>query len=545
MIVTSQPTGTVTLLFSDIEGSTRLLQRLGRERYAEAVELHRRRLREAFARHEGFEVDSEGDSFFVAFARAADAVAAAGDAQAALAAASWPADEAVRVRVGVHTGEPLVEAPRYVGAEVHKAARIMAAAHGGQVLVSESTRRLLDDREELHDRSLLDLGLYRLKDFDEPARLYELRGPDLAERFPPPRAQPVARPRRRLLATAFALAVAVAGAVTVLLLTRGPAGGVKVAADSVAVIDPASNRVVASVSLGSAPTAITTGAGDVWTASATDGTLARIDPKTATLLQTLAPPAPPGQVAVGSGSVWIESQTQHGLRISRLELANTTLSKSLLMPLCGFPVQKNTKCVLPVGLIRPAGIAISGGSLWAVGDWGNTDYAVTQLWRLDPTRARILSLTNLVVNEPAGIALGGGAVWMPGTRDAAVWSVNSLTDQAQKVTVGGEPTAVAYGAGSAWVTTASDNAVWRVDAASTGTVKLHGSVGVGQDPVAVAYGDGAVWVANHDDGTLSRVDPHSDRVTSTIHLGQEPVAVTVTAGRVWVAVQGAPPPGGA
>src|SRR6266496_2650476 len=124
-VVADQPTGTVTLLFSDIEGSARLLEWLGRDRYAQALDLHRRLLREAFERHGGYEDDYEGDSFFVAFARAADAVAAAAAAQSALADAEWPAGGVVRVRMGVHTGEPLAVAPKYVGMDVHRAARIM------------------------------------------------------------------------------------------------------------------------------------------------------------------------------------------------------------------------------------------------------------------------------------------------------------------------------------------------------------------------------------------------------------------------------------
>jgi class 3 adenylate cyclase len=103
----TQPTGTVTLLFTDIEGSTRLLQELGRDRYAEALELHRRLLRQAFDGHDGYEVDCEGDAFFVAFASAEDAVAAAAAAQRALAEAAWPGGFQFRVRMGLHTGEPL------------------------------------------------------------------------------------------------------------------------------------------------------------------------------------------------------------------------------------------------------------------------------------------------------------------------------------------------------------------------------------------------------------------------------------------------------
>ena len=155
------PSGTVTFLFTDIEGSTRLLHEHG-ERYAELLSEHRRVLRDAFARHGGVEVDTQGDAFFVAFARASDALAAAAEAQAAL------ADGPIRVRMGLHTGEPVVTDEGYVGIDVHRAARIAAAGHGGQVLVSRSTRDLVDAD------GLRDLGEHRLKDLSAPERIYQL-----------------------------------------------------------------------------------------------------------------------------------------------------------------------------------------------------------------------------------------------------------------------------------------------------------------------------------------------------------------------------------
>jgi predicted ATPase/class 3 adenylate cyclase len=156
------PSGTVTLLFTDIEGSTRLLHELG-NRYADVLAEHRRMLRAAFARHGGVEVDTQGDAFFVAFARASAAVLAAGEVQDAL------AEGPVRVRIGIHTGEPVVTEEGYVGVDVHRAARIMGAGHGGQVLLSEATARLFDSAAELQD-----LGEYRLKDLSAPQRLYQL-----------------------------------------------------------------------------------------------------------------------------------------------------------------------------------------------------------------------------------------------------------------------------------------------------------------------------------------------------------------------------------
>src|SRR6266849_4885719 len=132
------PSGTVTLLFTDIEGSTRLLQQLG-ERYADILAECRHLLRSAFHQWQGYEVDTQGDAFFVAFARATDAVSAAVDGQRWLASHGWPEGVTVRVRMGLHTGEPHLASEGYVGLDVHQAARIVSAGHGGQVLLSRTT----------------------------------------------------------------------------------------------------------------------------------------------------------------------------------------------------------------------------------------------------------------------------------------------------------------------------------------------------------------------------------------------------------------------
>ena len=162
------PSGSVTFLFTDVEGSTKLLHELGAEHYSEVLAEHRFALRKAFAAHGGVEIDTQGDAFFVAFSGAADAVAAAHVAQQAL--ASGP----IRVRIGIHTGVPQVTREGYVGADVHLGARIAAAGHGGQVLLSKVTRELVHDE-------VSDLGEHRLKDFVEPVWLYQLG----SEKFPP------------------------------------------------------------------------------------------------------------------------------------------------------------------------------------------------------------------------------------------------------------------------------------------------------------------------------------------------------------------------
>jgi predicted ATPase len=163
-----QPSGTVTFVFTDVEGSTTLLDDLGAEAYREALAEQRSALREAFAAHSGYEVDEAGDGLFFVFGSASEAVGAVAQATGAL------AEGPVRVRIGVHTGEALLDPPKYVGADVHKAARIMSAAHGGQVVLSSATH-------ELVVADMLELGRHRLKDFAEPVSLYQLG----FERFPP------------------------------------------------------------------------------------------------------------------------------------------------------------------------------------------------------------------------------------------------------------------------------------------------------------------------------------------------------------------------
>jgi class 3 adenylate cyclase len=178
--VVELPSGTVTFLFSDIEGSTRLLRELG-ERWEDALAAHNRILREAFAETGGREVDRQGDAFFAVFPRARNAVAAAASAQRALASERWPQGAELRVRMGVHTGEPSVGGEGYLGVDVVRAARICSAAHGGQVLVSETTRALVGGED------LQDLGLHHLKDMEHPERLFQLELPDLPGEFAAPR----------------------------------------------------------------------------------------------------------------------------------------------------------------------------------------------------------------------------------------------------------------------------------------------------------------------------------------------------------------------
>jgi class 3 adenylate cyclase len=178
----SIPSGTVTFVFTDIEGSTKLLQELGDD-YASVVRDHRRLVRDAFTARGGAEVDTQGDAFFFSFPRARDAVAAAVGAQRALAAHAWPQGKEVRVRMGLHTGEPTVGEEGYLGLDVVRAARIAGAGHGGQILISETTRALLGN--QLPDGAAVhDLGEANLKDVQHE-HIYQVSVDEEHRRFPP------------------------------------------------------------------------------------------------------------------------------------------------------------------------------------------------------------------------------------------------------------------------------------------------------------------------------------------------------------------------
>jgi len=169
------PSGLVTFLMTDIEASTELLRRVGRERYAELLETHRAILAESVQAFGGHLVDSQGDSTFSVFERPSAAVRAAGAARRSLAAAPWPGDAMPRVRAGIHTGEATPSGGSYHGLAVHRAARICADAGGGQVLVSQATVSVLEDtHEDLAGLTLADAGERRLKDFEEPVRLHQV-----------------------------------------------------------------------------------------------------------------------------------------------------------------------------------------------------------------------------------------------------------------------------------------------------------------------------------------------------------------------------------
>jgi YVTN family beta-propeller protein len=508
------PSGTVTFLFTDIEGSTALVKQIG-PAYADVLADHQRVLREAFAAHGGHEVDTQGDSFFVAFRRAKDAVAAAVDAQRDLAAHAWPQGVDVRVRMGLHTGEPQVGEQRYVGIGVHKAARIGAAGHGGQVLLSSTTRELVED-ELPTGVTIRDLGERRLKDLERPERLFQLVIEGLRSDFAALKTLDVElkRRRRRMYAGAALIGVlAAAVAIPVFALGQGGGGGsANVAPNSVAVIDPKSNRVFDSVqNAGVDPSAIAGGEGAVWVGGYGAKILTRIDPTTHAVVQSIpTSPATPTGLAVGYGFVW----TANGLlgSVSRIDPSVNAVSATLDEV---------------AGHSSAGTIAAGEGAVWFASSIGT-------FARINPSTGKFV--TGIAGVSPSAIAAGNGSIWIANAGDNTVSRVNPRTvGVVRTISVGQRPAGVAVGDGAVWVANQSDNTVTRIDVASSSTTTIP----VGEGPTGIAVGAGGVWVANGGDGTVSRIDPNTApyKVVKVVKVGNRPVGVAVVNGTVWVTVQ--------
>ena len=181
------PTGTATFLFTDIQGSTKLVQQLGIERWKGILDTHYEILRREFLAQDGREVNTEGDAFFIAFPQANAAVAACAAGQRALNDHPWPEDAVIRVRMGLHTGEAAIVGGDYIGLDIHRAARIATSAHGGQVVLSDTTRTLVEGSLP-EGVGLLDLGEHRLKDLPGPSASGSCESTACRRRSPPSRA---------------------------------------------------------------------------------------------------------------------------------------------------------------------------------------------------------------------------------------------------------------------------------------------------------------------------------------------------------------------
>jgi YVTN family beta-propeller protein len=535
--VSAVPTGTVTFLFTDIEGATRLVHELGDD-YGAVLEQHHLLVRAAFEKHGGQEIDTQGDAFFFAYRRARDCVRAAVEAQQALEAARWPHGASVRVRIGIHTGEPGFTESGYHGLDVVRAARISGTAHGGQILVSSATRDLVGTA--VTDVSFRDLGEHRLKDIEEPQRMFQVLAPGLADGFPPLATADAARVmaisgreqelaaaaeaalgaeerrsrlfrRSRLATVAGALVLAGAAAGLAVALTGGGSGAVTVVPNSVAVLDPASGRLAADVPVGKRPVAVATGAGAVWVANADDQTISRIDPQTRKVVSTIGVGADVSDLAVGFGAVWVadgNDGTVHRID-PELNAIQDVLQLGKSSGLAPNPV---------------FAITTGAGSVWVTR--GN------RVVRIDPHTDTVIA--SFPVPPPVALAIGDGAVWVA-TQDERLLRLDPRSGTpTATLQLSAGPGSTAVRAGALWMIVSLGNGqIWRVDpdsVAATGTTVLSGL------PIELAIAKGSVWVAELR-GIVRQIDARTGNVIETIRIGLAPQAIAVDDNGVWVAVQ--------
>jgi YVTN family beta-propeller protein len=511
--VADRPRGTVTFLFTDVEGSTRLLKQL-RDQYGSVLETHQRLLREAFAAHGGEEVDTQGDAFFYVFSRARDAAAAAADGQRALASHDWPEGAALRVRMGLHTGEPnLSEEGRYHGMGVHRTARIMAAGHGGQILASQATASVLAD-EDPDAITLRDLGEHNLKDLARPERIYELRVGDLPGDFPPLKTESVAPTpiyRRPLAIGATAGVVAAAIAIPVFAFGSG-SGRSSLSAlsgNSVGIVNAATGAIDGEVSEVPTPTRVAASEDAIWVTSADTNSVYQIDVAAKELRDTIHVGDGPSGIAFGAGDIWVANALAG--TVSRIDPDSNDV--------VGEPIRVGN---------NPTAVAFGEGAVWV------TNVDDRSVSRIDPESGDVKTFD--VGAAGRGIAVGGGSVWIGDSAENQVVRFDPETHAVtQTIGVGSEPSALAFGAGALWVANTLDGTVSRIDPESG---QVRATVPVGANPGAIAASGDAVWVANEAGLTIVRLDPPSGNVAQTVRTGARPTGLTI-AGSLWVTGQAA------
>jgi len=393
---------------------------------------------------------------------------------------------------------------------------------GQLMLALYRSGRQADALETYHtarDRLIDELGLEPGPELKELERAILAQDPALS----PPRGraarQPrtVARARWRggLLIGAGGALLLVLAVVIAVKLSESGASAVTVAGNSLAAVDPANNRVVAAVDLGTRPGAVAFGSGALWTANPDDQTVSRVNPATMTVQQVIPVDGPPTEIAPAGGGLWVvqSNVNPHANSISVAQIN---------------PEYNSLGSVVPIDNVSPEGsgaVAARGNSVWVAPSTGllTRFSAVTgqPTDRLDPNAS------------PTGIAITpDGAIWLTDSEANEVVRVDP-TGLLTPILVGNSPTAIAAGAGAVWVVDSLDDTVERIDQSSR---SVTDTIPVGDSPAGIAVGDGSVWVANAGDGTVTRINPANDHIQKTIHVGGSPTALTVADGRVWGAV---------
>lgn len=496
-------TGVVTIMHTDIEGSTELTTWLGDAAARSVLEETKRLVREQVEAGGGREIDAVGDASMSTFMSTRDAIASAMSVQRAIddQERAHP-DSTLRVRIGLNVGEVLERDGHPFGAAVNAGARVMSKASGGEILVSDMVRQLAGSMPGVEYR---DRGRHSFKGWEERWRLYEVVWWSPSSPPVPRRSRPRRRFGRRAVLTLVAVVVAAVTAVVAAVLLSGgggPAGLPRIDRQSAGLLDPASGKIVAEVPVGPQPQAIAVGDGSVWVANEGNETVTRIvsaTRKTATI--TLQ--GHPTGLTFAAGAVWVVTLEGGLIRID--PAFNNGAA----------PVKVSSG---PAGAVVPA-----GGTLWVSAPG-------TTLVRVALGSGRQKSFTpDTGVDGP--LASGGGTLWVAGASFVAPIDPVTGLGSGAAVTVSAPSAALTYGAGAVWVVAIQGNHLQRID---PGSGSVTDTISVGRNPSGVAVGSGAVWVTNGSDGTVTRVDLRNFSKTATIHVGGSPTAVAAAPGGIWI-----------
>jgi class 3 adenylate cyclase/DNA-binding beta-propeller fold protein YncE len=499
----------LTVMFTDIVGSTELASQLGDKQWRQVLGRHNSILRKNLKRHGGREVDTAGDGFFATFDQPAAAVACARAVSAELAGID------IAIRAGIHMGEVEVEGGDVSGLAVHIGSRVMSGAGPGEILVSSTVRDLMTGS----DLSFDDRGVHPLKGVPAEWHLYavepiekpveDVEAPHAALR---PRSPEDEGARRSVLPTVALIAVGVAVAVAVFLFT--PGAGKELgdpAVNTVVKIDPSNNEVSGGIPVGTSPSLVAADGERVWVANFRDETLQSIDANTDEASPGRALIGAPTGLAVGDGLVWLTNHFEETLY--RLD-----------------PSQARSTEPIEVGK-GAYGVVFAEEAAWVA----NRD--LDQVMRVE-TDGEVTTIDLPAGSAPKGIAFGDGFVWVGESLAGKVAKIDPSNNELVSTIslVSGQPEALAFGEGYLWVSDVNGDAVTRIDPATGLTSSIPD---VGDAPSAIATGGGAVWVTNSNDDSVVRIDPAKAQVVERVDLnsGGSPVAVAVTSDAVWVAVR--------
>jgi len=396
--------------------------------------------------------------------------------------------------------------------------------------VHEESRRASEVRPELPRQIDAVLGRALAK---EPGRRYETAGElvsaarsalGLVETATAP-----ASTRRWALPVGAALVVAAAALVAFVLLRDSGGGLSAISPNSVGVVDPASNELVAEIPVGIDPESVAVGAGAIWVANVEDETVSRIDPATHERGRTIDVGDYPSDVVVSRGTVWVALGAL--AELTRIDPEQDQAATPI--PALG----PGVSCGAP-----RASLAAGDGAVWfacQAADLGRIDIRTGTARRVG-LEAGLLTSPSAVLPEFADIAFGLGSLWIVNRAANSVVEVDTATIQRQRdITVGTAPGAIAVGPDSLWVANFEDDTVTRIAIPGPGQTPTLTPIPVGDGPVDVAFGEDGVWVVSSLDRTLTRIDPESGDVTATIDLGNEPQRVAAGEGGVWVTVRAA------